>query len=218
MEQNQKNISQTQSAKADQQDLTEYRVYEHPLLPRKIVKIGFCWPAVLVGPIFLVYRKLWVSVTVWIGAIVIVQYALYTSFQICYTDGTSCSISFEDRQTLELYREGAVFVCLLLLGFLTNDLWTKDLLNRGYIVTKSLRARSMDDALAIIEREKLSPSTSNLENNNNQSTPKNAHATNTDISTMINDKHESRPLTFLDFALAIFLFTLITIIIIAARK
>lgn len=47
-----------------------------------------------------------------------------------------------------------MFSGLLILGIYTNRLWEADLLNRGYTVTTILRARSMDDALAALEREK----------------------------------------------------------------
>jgi hypothetical protein len=132
----------------------EYKVYEHPLLPKRIVKIGVCWPALIVGPAYLIYRRLWGSIIVWILAIVLVRYWAFTSFQICNIYGNECYFDADGKTTVEQISEGAIFVGLLLLLFITNSIWEKDLNKRGYTMTKSLRARSMDDALAILEREK----------------------------------------------------------------
>ena len=137
-----------------QEGTNEYKVYEHPLLPKRIVKIGVCWLALIVGPAYLIYRRLWVPVVVWIVAIGLVRYLAFISFQICDGYGNNCYLDADGKTTVEQFSEGAIFVGLVLLLFMTNSIWEKDLINRGYSMTKSLRARSMDDALAILEREK----------------------------------------------------------------
>lgn len=142
-----------------QEGNSEYRVYEHPLLPKRIVKIGVCWPALIVGPAYLIYRRLWVSFIVWVVAIGLIRYLASLMFQteICDVFGKNCMIDPElysaGMPKIEQMFEGAIFIGLLLLWFFTNEIWEKDLINRGYTMTKSLRARSMDDALAILVRE-----------------------------------------------------------------
>jgi hypothetical protein len=147
-------IEQVSNAEVIQPPLTEYRVYEHPLLPKRVVKIGFCWPAIIVGPAYLIYRRLWEVLVVWIVAMVLVR---YLDIQFVINCDNCTYISHEDQSTIDNIFGGAVFVGLVLLGNLTNSFWEKDLINRGYLLTKSLRARSMDDALATLEREKLRP-------------------------------------------------------------
>ncbi|HZW87211.1 MAG TPA: DUF2628 domain-containing protein [Gallionella sp.] len=143
----------TSNANVVQDELTEYRVYEHPLLPKRIVKIGFCWPAFIVGPAYLLYRKLWVWTAVWIVTMWIVQYGAISNFQDCGTYG--CRIPADNQTALEAINAGITFIALIIPGYFTNDLWKDDLIKRGYVMTKFLRARSMDDARAIIEREKI---------------------------------------------------------------
>lgn len=136
----------------------EYRVYEHPLLPKRIVKIGVCWPALIIGPAYLIYRRLWGPIIVWVLAIVLVRYlsGLMIQTETCEMLDNNCSqITNEMMSRIEQIVEGALFTSLLLLWLFTNSIWEKDLNKRGYTMTKSLRARSMDDALAIIEREKI---------------------------------------------------------------
>lgn len=141
-----------------QEGTNEYRVYEHPLLPKRIVKIGVCWPALIIGPAYLIYRRLWVSIVIWMVAIGLVRYMAGLIFQteICDVFGMNCFVDAElyltEMPKIELMFEGAIFIGLLLLWFFTNYIWEKDLINRGYTMTKSLRARSMDDALAILAR------------------------------------------------------------------
>ena len=154
------NDTQISGNKIESQEGTnEYRVYEHPLLPRRIVKIGFCWPALIVGPAYLIYKRLWVSVVVWMVAIGLVLYLANDMFQteICNGEDTYCQIDpqlySENMPKIKRMIEGAVIIGLILLGFFTNSIWEKDLINRGYNMIKSIRARSMDDALAILKRE-----------------------------------------------------------------
>lgn len=132
----------------DNDGLTEYRIYEHPLLPKRIVKRGVCWPALILGPIYLIYKQLWVQVFFWIVVIGVSRYyaiSSYPGYNNPYSD---------DGNTVEQISGGTMLLYLLILWGVTNELWEKDLEKRGYVMTKSLRARSMDDALAIIEREK----------------------------------------------------------------
>ena len=145
-----------------QEGTNEYKVYEHPLLPKRIVKIGVCWPALIIGPAYLIYKRLWVSIIVLVLAIVLVRYlsSLMLQTEVCDMSGNNCGhinpdeLYNERMSTIELIVEGALFMSLLWLWFFANSIWEKDLNNRGYTMTKSLRARSMDDALAILEREK----------------------------------------------------------------
>lgn len=131
-------------------ELDEYRVYEHPLLPNKIVKKGYSWPALIIGPVYLIYRQLWVPAFIWFVSIVVVRILSIYGVPEC----DNCPIKQNDMNTIDQISALATFFGLGTLWFFTNDLWEKDLINRGYIMTKSLRARSMDDARAIIEREK----------------------------------------------------------------
>jgi hypothetical protein len=133
---------------------------KHPLLPKRIVKIGVSWPALIVGPAYLIYRRLWKSIFVWVLAIVLVRYlaGLMVQTEICDYQGNNCTIDpviyNAGMSTIGQIVDGALFMSLLLLWLFTNSIWEKDLNNRGYTMTKSLRARSMDDAMAILEREK----------------------------------------------------------------
>jgi len=141
----------------NQDELTEYRVYEHPLLPKRIVKHGFCWPVLFVGPAYLIYRRLWAAVVIWLVAIVLVRYLVLWMHPNCTSDyiGVCYFFTADLSATVENMTVVAMAIGLLLLGIATNKLWENDLIKRGHIMIKSLRARSMDDALAIIEREKM---------------------------------------------------------------
>lgn len=137
-----------------QDERTEYRVYEHPLLPKRVVKIGFCWPALLIGPAYLIYRKLWVRFVISIVAIGIARFLAIQFTEICDYLGQNCHRPIDESQ-LDLLSLGALIAWQVMLGLITNWDWEKDLQKRGYVLTKSVRARSADDALAILEREKV---------------------------------------------------------------
>lgn len=128
--------------------LTEYCVYEHPLLPKRIVKKGFCWPALIVGPAYLIYRKLWGPLIVWFVALGLIRYFSVSLYSNYLNSGS-------DADTVELIYIGGLFLGLLILGSETNSLWKYNLMNRGYVKTNSLFARSMDAVLALIERERI---------------------------------------------------------------
>jgi hypothetical protein len=136
-----------------QHKTTEYIVYEHPLLARQIVKRGFCWPALIIGPAYLLYRRLWVLTIAWAILSFIARYLTLQSYQQC-DEYRGCSISSWDQTEYEFVIIGISIAIQIGLGFATNSDWEKDLIKRGYLKNKSINARSMDEVLAIIEREK----------------------------------------------------------------
>lgn len=203
MEQEYKNKPQESSAGVVREGLTEYRVYEHPLLPKRIVRIGLCWPALLVGPAYLIYRRLWVPLSIWIVFSLVVGY-------------------LASQMSDALEADTAYGICLLIASIIlwidSNDFWEKDLTRRGYRVMKSLQARSMDEALAILERERLSLLPSTARNDCSMTRQETHPVTHQNISNRINEDSKIRSLTFTDFALFIFLVSMVIGVVVSLHN
>lgn len=132
--------------------LVEFRVFEHPLLPPRILKSGFSWPAMFIGPAWLLFRTLWSSACVFGAIFGILHFAINSSdapiLNEMFCLGSDCYNSAKEIADLFILCTANFFVALN-----ANDLWAQDLEKRGYVVAKAVRARSLDDARAILSRQ-----------------------------------------------------------------
>lgn len=147
--------------------LKKFDIYKHPLLPPRILKNGFSWPALLIGPVWLFIKRLWVP-----ASITIIGIALLTFFNQGAETPIFVSVLCEKERNLfsseyihghygydcvETIRNWNDFLILLVANVVIaingNEFWAHDLINRGYVSEKSIQARSLDDALAILARD-----------------------------------------------------------------
>ena len=126
---------------------TEFYIYEHPLLPQRIVKNGFCWPAFFVGPCYLIYRQLWVPLVVWLICMVLLKYFVIQ----LYPD---VSLDSEEATNAEVAIAIGFLLGLMFIGGTVNNLWAENLKTKGYKLARLIKARSVDEVLAILAREK----------------------------------------------------------------
>lgn len=146
--------------------MLEFRIYEHPLLPQRIVKKGFSWPALLIGPPWLLFKKLWTPAAIAL-AVMTLFYFVNRSTTDPFLASTLCSrptlryfegsLVSEYTDLCESLRDWYEFLILLVANLLIaadgNSWWAADLSNRGYVVSRTIKARSLDDARAILARE-----------------------------------------------------------------
>ncbi len=129
--------------------LHELQVFEHPVLPQKVVKKGMAWPGIVFGPGLFLYKKLWPWAAVAIGAGAVIAF-----FKVNVL-GPMVEESSDDFY--RLFHAWFDFFALLGINLYVvescNEHWARDLENRGYVITRSIRARSMDDLRAILARE-----------------------------------------------------------------
>ncbi len=149
-------------------NVSEYCLYDHPILPPRLVKSGFCWPALIVGPAWLLFRRLWVPT---LGLLALGAAAYYLNhhnlsdtyvLNACfymedYREWVAIAGSGISERDCVIRTRSIDFVIMALAQIVTasyvNRLWAMDLVNRGYVLTKSVQARSIDDARAILARE-----------------------------------------------------------------
>jgi hypothetical protein len=148
------------------QELTEFRVYEHPLLPRRTIKVGFSWPAFLVGPALLLYRRLWFPAVGLVFAIGFAHYVVEVPLvsDNCFKiNGQWYPLNSYSDINCHLRSEAIDFILLLIAnlwaGIYANRLWESDLKKRGYVMATSVLANSLDDASARLVRMSNSAST-----------------------------------------------------------
>lgn len=144
-------------------------VYEHPLLSQRILKRGFSWPAFLIGPAWLLFKKLWAQ-----AAIVLVVAALLYFLgrsSDSSDDPLLASIFCSSKDYIHwnnftFYRYSDLcldllswydFVVLLVVNlFIAGDVnswWASDLIKRGYVLSRTIEARSLDDARGKLVRD-----------------------------------------------------------------
>lgn len=147
--------------------LKTFNIYKHLLLPQRIIKDGFSWPAFLIGPAWLLFKKIWIPAAVAIIGIGLVNFfnqgaevPIFVSTYCKEEEGYRLSYQYAyEYDCIETIRNWNNFLILLVANFVIaaigNEVWVRDLINRGYILEKSIQARSLDDALAIIARSRV---------------------------------------------------------------
>ena len=108
--------------------LKTFRIYSHPDKPRPIaIKVGFCWPAFLIGPLWFLLNRMWVT---FLLVLVIVVGADFVLTRAHFGGGLFL-----------LY-----LITWLVIGFIANPLLASDLLSNGYVHRTTVQASSMSKA------------------------------------------------------------------------
>jgi hypothetical protein len=120
-----------------------YRVYEHPTLGLAAVKMGFCWPALLVGILWMFAKQLYLQAAKWAAA-----YLLLYVLLVFVGDAS------EVEGILTLLTVGALLVLWLMPGFRGNIWRETELARRGYLLKGTVSAATADAAVALIARSR----------------------------------------------------------------
>lgn len=147
-------------------ELHEFAVFEHPLLPKRILKTsGFSWPAFVIGPFWLLWRRLWSQ-----AALAVLSLAGFKFFLTVTgwfkTDLENCDFSSGTLNCDIVVSPWLFFLFQIALNVVCAAYgirwWSNGLLRRGYIVTDVIKAASPDHVRAILARQKTSQSSQNI--------------------------------------------------------
>lgn len=119
-----------------------FSLYIHPILGQQIVKSGFSWPGFLLGPIWLISKKLWAELAMFFLAILVAGWFIQKR-EI---------MDEEDLSKRELEKGIAVLAIYFVIGSIGNVHWKENLLKRGYVLSEKITARSTDEVRAILAR------------------------------------------------------------------
>ncbi|HEX4962679.1 MAG TPA: hypothetical protein VF173_17720 [Thermoanaerobaculia bacterium] len=122
-----------------------FSVYEHPALGLEALKVGFCWPALVLGILWMLARKLWSFLGLW--------FALYVALFILVL----WSGGIESQAT-----QGWIFIIVLagllvlwLIPAFKGNTWReKNLAARGYEKVFTVQAETRDSAIAQVARDR----------------------------------------------------------------
>ena len=117
-----------------------FRIYAHPDKPRPIaVKVGFCWPAFLIGPLWFLLNRMWVN------SLLVLLFIVGGHFASARTDFAGALLAL-------LY-----LITWLLIGLVANPLLASDLESNGYVLQTTVQASSIskatDRAVEVAETE-----------------------------------------------------------------
>jgi Protein of unknown function (DUF2628) len=114
-----------------------FKVFKHPVLGYRAVKVGFSWPGFLFPAIWLLIKKLW-----WQALIVISSVILLTSIEI-YFDNPETSV-------MVLILEFGVYI---LVGVNGNEWCGANLQAHGFELLDTLQAKTPHAAIGKIAQE-----------------------------------------------------------------
>jgi hypothetical protein len=168
-------VNITNGAVSRRKGYSEYHALTHPLLAERIVKCGFSWPGMLIGPAWLLIRKLW-----WVSLILLAfGLLIYGGLSAFYQPidafffGETHGDLIRDSGNREIMSQFGInehyvssgtarrreyadllvaVVVNLSVAFLGWRWWERDLIARGYSVSRVVEARTLDEARAILAR------------------------------------------------------------------
>ncbi len=114
--------------------MKNFQIYKHPFYGFECVKIGFSWPALFFGPIWIFISRLWAVFFIWITL-----YGL-----ILYVSGMPHA-----NLSVPLVLIAISIALLITPAFQGNDWLMSSLRKRGYVYVNIVQASSKEEALAV---------------------------------------------------------------------
>lgn len=115
-----------------------FHVYHHPLLKYEAVKVGASWPALFFGILWMVGKRLWNWVLLWLILI----------FFLAAMQGDTTL----QNQSQDVFESMFIMLANLALWFIPviyGNTWREsNLRNRGYTFKRAIYARNVDEALS----------------------------------------------------------------------
>ena len=121
-----------------------FNVYRHPLQGLEAVKVGFSWPAVSAGPIWMLSKQLWGLSALWI--------ALYLSLSLV-DPGTDEFEPGGPQGLVYLHLVAGYLALTLIPGFIGNRWREKNLVRRGFEMLRRVQAETPEAAISQVAGE-----------------------------------------------------------------
>jgi Protein of unknown function (DUF2628) len=114
-----------------------YRIYKHPAHSvSTVVKVGFCWPAFIIGPLWFLLNKMWLT---FLLSVAFTFGAPMVSRQLDYPATQSDAV-------IALFWTVFVFFVWFLTGKVANFLLSEELKGNGYEPIATVVAKNADEA------------------------------------------------------------------------
>jgi len=122
-----------------------FNVYKHPIRGIEAVKVGFSWPALLFGVIWMLVKKMWFFAGIWFGIGILLASELTFDIVEAVTDGSEAG-SY-------LILAVGYFVLWLIPAFKGNKWRKENLAERGYEFVNAVQAETPDAAIALVAKQ-----------------------------------------------------------------
>lgn len=113
--------------------MATHTIYTHPNLPSVAVKVGWGWPAFFFTGIWCLvkgmYKHFFIVLAVMLGGVFVGAFI------------------FQDREAVGWVRDILGLIICIYFGVNGNELRGQDLLNKGYVVFKTVEANTPEEAL-----------------------------------------------------------------------
>ena len=119
-----------------------FRGFHHPILGYEAVKVGFSWPALLLGPIWMSSKQLWGLAVLWL--LIYIALAVMEAFTYDSSDRST--------QVILSVVLVSVYLTLWLVPGIKGNAWrAADLRRRGYRTIKKVQASTPEEAVRMTE-------------------------------------------------------------------
>ena len=115
-----------------------FNLYRHPELGLEAVKEGFSWPAFFFGILWMVYKKLWKYAGIW--------FAIYITLAFVENAVKSGGVDSGMKATYDIMILMGYLLIMLIPAFKGNSWRQTRLLEKGYVLEKTVKASTPDQA------------------------------------------------------------------------
>jgi hypothetical protein len=115
----------------------DYTVYHHPTLGFSAVKIGFSWPALFFGIIWMLIKRLWILAALWFAAYLLCGLIEAASNLVGLTSEADEPITMVDYLLIAAY-----LALSLVPGFKGNKWRERDLAKHGFCTSRNCANRN----------------------------------------------------------------------------
>jgi hypothetical protein len=118
--------------------MNTFKIYHHSVLGYEAVKVGFSWPAFVLGPIWMSGKQLWSLAVLWF--LIYIGLAVIEAFTLDLSDPSA--------QALFSLMLVGVYLTLWLVPGIKGNAWrATNLTRRGYRIINEVQASTPEDAL-----------------------------------------------------------------------
>lgn len=130
--------------------MKEFKIYKHPTLGVKVVKVGFSWPAFFITFFWSLYHKLWAVAGIWFGCVFL--------FAIINDIAKDAANHGKASGLVDFLLLLVVLAAYLIPAFNGNQWRKENLVARGFVYTSTVHAETLDAVNAQLTKVAVSAS------------------------------------------------------------
>jgi Flp pilus assembly pilin Flp len=126
-------------------DMKTFKIFEHPQRGREVVKVGFSWPALFFGILWMLFKGLWKFAGMWSAILLIMMFV---------ENAVKTGVYDPQLKFILEYAVLAGYIAIMLIpAFKGNEWREKKMIDKGYLLKDTVKATSTGQAFKTIQAD-----------------------------------------------------------------